>query len=70
MAKKFEGLDAIIQPTTEETGEKKTLANCNILLEKRSHFMLKVLAMQEGKTLKALVQEIIEDYIDNHPIKI
>lgn len=76
MAKKFEGLDAMIQPTTETTEEGKSqkekpeYINSNIPMLKEQHQKLRIVAMIEGKTLKELLPQIIQEYLDTKKINL
>lgn len=83
MAKKFEGLDNLIQPTTDDKkteepkkGPETTTAadaeyvNSNIPLLKEQHTKLRILAMLQQKTLKQLFTEMIDEYLKNHEVPI
>lgn len=75
MAKKFEGLDAMIQSTAQNKEEGKNAQsseyiNSNIPLLKEQHMKLKILAMMQNKTLKQLLPEIIQQYLDEHKINL
>lgn len=82
MAKKFEGLDNLIQPTTdnkkteepkkgtETTATDALYVNSNIPLLKEQHTKLRILAMLQQKTLKQLFTEMIDEYLKNHEVPI
>lgn len=82
MAKKFEGLDNLIQPTTDDkkgeepkkgtetTTTDAEYVNSNIPLLKEQHTKLRILAMLQQKTLKQLFTEMIDEYLKNHEIPI
>lgn len=83
MAKKFEGLDNLIQPTTDDkkgeepkkgtetsTAADAEYVNSNIPLLKEQHTKLRILAMLQQKTLKQLFTEMIDEYLKNHEIPI
>ena len=69
------GLDGLLSPTKKSTGgkqpvaaptEKETAVHCNFIINKSIHKRMKYLAIDLNKSLKDIVNEAMEEYLEKH----